>query len=274
MEYATLANGDKVPRYIYRYLPINDNLITSVKEGYLWFTDPQTFNDPYDCNLKTNNNISPETIKAYLIIANKFWNVWDEAQLNERINHFEKKPEEFKSHLEKELKSVAELCGVCCFSEERDLLLMWSHYATKHEGVCLKFDMKFDETIFQNTSLVKVKYPETYPDFDFLNYVISNNGNPVGKELIEFAVGKKSQDWAYEKEIRLVRWKNYHKSFRDKIYFKKEAVVGISFGYKTDLEKAKEVVNEFKDNGYTLSEINKSDLREKEFGLVFTDFTF
>ncbi len=31
--------------------------------------------------------------------------------------------------------------GVICFSERSDSLLMWSHYADNHNGICIEFDI-------------------------------------------------------------------------------------------------------------------------------------
>ncbi|MBK6787723.1 MAG: DUF2971 domain-containing protein [Betaproteobacteria bacterium] len=48
-----------------------------------------------------------------------------------------------------------------CFSAHNDILLMWSHYADAHRGICLIFDAK-DPVIGMAR---KVNYPDAYPVF-------------------------------------------------------------------------------------------------------------
>ena len=269
IEFATLANGDKVPRYLYRYLSIDEKLIASIKEQYLWFTDPVIFNDPYDCNLKLKNVITDETVTGYLEVVNNLTKSWNDGELKERIDYYKKNKNEVETNLNNELLTVVKTCGVCCLSEKPDILLMWSHYAQKHSGVCLKYDIKQDASLFHQTSLVKVKYPDHYPQFDFMRYLKDNGGQPGGKELIEFVVGIKSKDWEYESEIRLVRWEKHHGTYRGKIEVNKNALVGAYFGYKTENAKIGEVINALKDCGYPLQETKKAVLNHDDFGLTF-----
>jgi hypothetical protein len=49
-----------------------------------------------------------------------------------------------KSHrraLEGLRQTLSRDTGLLCFSESWDHLLMWSHYANKHQGICLGFDV-------------------------------------------------------------------------------------------------------------------------------------
>lgn len=271
-ETVTLPNGDILPRFIYKYHPINDNLLSLIKENYVWFSNPEGFNDPYDCNLKWTNTITDDTIESYLRFQNKLKpGFWKAEQLEENIKYTKANKEEFSSFLDNEAEIIIRESGICCFSLRRDILLMWSHYSDKHSGVCLKFDMKADNKLFSSSSLVKVHYPDEYPKFDYISYVPSTGGNFQGN-LIQFCVGTKSKEWEYEYEVRLARLRNFHEPFRDRIYFNKEALIGITFGYKTEKAKAKDILDSCNDCGYKLSEIDQSRLNDRRFGLTFDKF--
>ena len=269
---ATLINGDVVPRYLYRYLTINDLLLESINEGYLWFTDPKIFNDPYDCNLRLKNTLSDDTIENYLNIVNVLTKQWSVEELQQNIEYFKAHKNEVNDNLDKEFIDVVKQCAVCCLSERPDILLMWSHYAQKHTGVCLKYDLKEDATIFHPTSLVKVHYPEHYPEFDFMKYVINNKGIPSGNDLLQFTAGMKSKDWQYEHEIRLVRWEKKHGAYKGKIGINKKALVGAYFGYRTKEEDIVKVLNAINGSGYKLKEVMKGYLNNENFGMKFAEY--
>lgn len=54
-----------------------------------------------------------------------------------------------------------EAFGVLCLSERSDDLLLWSHYADGHRGVCIEFDVGAHADVFP--CLHRVKYERTYP---------------------------------------------------------------------------------------------------------------
>src|SRR4051812_47991671 len=38
-----------IPSRVYKYYTINQDLKNTLWDGYLWFSNPQDFNDPFDC---------------------------------------------------------------------------------------------------------------------------------------------------------------------------------------------------------------------------------
>lgn len=92
---------------------------------------------------------------------------------------------------------LATLC-VCCFSKNMNNILMWSHYADSHRGVCLEWRVD-DENVkselrdvaYKNEPIVldKVKRTET----GYLDINIKTNG----KFLFQ-----KFNNWEYEEEMR------------------------------------------------------------------------
>lgn len=88
--------------------------------------------------------------------------------------------------------------GVLSLTETPDNLLMWSHYGDSHKGVVLGFDeshpfFQGDEVVSGLSRLNKVEYSQKRPILS-----ISTQNNP--KVFL-----RKSVDWSYEREWRLIR---------------------------------------------------------------------
>jgi hypothetical protein len=88
---------------------------------------------------------------------------------------------------------------VLCFSEINDSILMWSHYADSHKGVCLGFERTADPD--NGLGNYGVSIPVVYRDDNALQ-----SFQPL--ELDQKATSKilttKSLVWCYEKEWRLI----------------------------------------------------------------------
>jgi hypothetical protein len=81
--------------------------------------------------------------------------------------------------------------GLLCFSENWDHLLMWSHYASKHGGICLGFDVsdKFIE---------RVRYSKHRIPIVWGNEALGQ----VAESFMRSLLFTKSYDWSYEFEFR------------------------------------------------------------------------
>lgn len=90
--------------------------------------------------------------------------------------------------------------GLLCFSKNWENPVLWSHYAAKHYGFCLGFDL--------NDHLAEeVKYSRKRIRFNF-------NGEPTAdrvdqKRALNLLLTK-SQDWSYEDEVRVFVDLNKH----------------------------------------------------------------
>ena len=89
--------------------------------------------------------------------------------------------------------------GVVCLSEVCDSILMWSHYAENHKGVCFEFIRAEDNALGDSESCSPVKYDRHYPIIDLGQMLLKQDG-----ETFESMMKTKSGDWAYEKEWRLI----------------------------------------------------------------------
>lgn len=84
--------------------------------------------------------------------------------------------------------------GIICFSESWSNPLLWGHYAEKHSGMALGFDVSRDNLFQVNytTDRAKIEFDE--------NARKIVNGNQVMKRLLS----TKFVDWKYEEEWRML----------------------------------------------------------------------
>lgn len=60
-------------------------------------------------------------------------------------------------------QEVRKNTGIYCFTKSEDNILMWSHYANEHKGICLEFDHS-DPDLF---TAAKVNYCCDYPKVNY-----------------------------------------------------------------------------------------------------------
>ncbi len=140
----------------------------------LWASFPSNFNDPFEFRISRAATIAYiNSISAKHVYRGRF----SETETCEELCH----------KIESELQKF----GVTCFTENPTDILMWSHYADHHRGICLCFDL--DDEAFR-AKLSPVIYSEDYPTPDLSSGWQSDG---IANILIT-----KSRHWAYEKEFR------------------------------------------------------------------------
>jgi len=82
--------------------------------------------------------------------------------------------------------------GLICFAESWSNPVMWSHYADKHRGVCLGFDVP-------DKYLIKVKYINSRLAIEFDD----NEQENINSDFVQKLFSTKFSDWEYEKEWRM-----------------------------------------------------------------------
>ena len=127
--------------------------------------------------------------------------------------------------------------GISCFAEHNENILMWSHYASRHQGFCLEFDTRFEPfKPVKTQTLLKVNYSEKYPPLSINN--IPDNLPSIPRNIY----GIKSTHWCYEDEWRMFA------SPGDKSYpFDPLALNGIYFGCKMDDTHKQEIAKILRD---------------------------
>lgn len=108
---------------------------------------------------------------------------------------------------------------VTCFSETYDNELMWAHYADKHRGICVEYDMsKMDNDpniAYYKFFTYPVIYSESRPQIPIIlnrivkhNYSISEGKYSLSDRYLYLLT--KSKAWKYEREWRMILPDNKH----------------------------------------------------------------
>jgi hypothetical protein len=243
-----VAKG-KTNQCIYKYRAINEKTEKIFNNHTLWFAHPNEFNDPFDCwaniqyidkegldNLARRNTSSQQKLEVY----------------RKGIERFT--PEMLK----KDVASVMNSLGICCFSKNEKSILMWSNYADCHKGICLQFDIYEDPDFF--TTTFPVNYVERMPVYDHFN---------EKDKLVEKIIQPKSRnEWSYEEEVRIVKTDSdiLHNGNSQAFKFNSKSLQKIIFGCKASddtINKYKEFCN--KDN--QLEHVKFSKMAQKTDGL-------
>jgi hypothetical protein len=84
--------------------------------------------------------------------------------------------------------------GILCFSKTWNNPVLWSHYADKHRGIALGFDI-------DDRFIVEIDYSD---DRIPMEYIDNNPESGVTEAYVNRLVRTKYKHWIYEDEVRLV----------------------------------------------------------------------
>lgn len=232
---------ENIPGSLYKYRTFDkDNYsINNLLDDVIWLSNPESFNDPFDCGLtfsykgyisdkykesifqsinrinSEHNNISDEEIQE-LKASRNFQRdaikllTWkdprvsneDKEKVFNAIMEVVKKEYDgmvspFADHLKRSMY-------ISCFSEEKESILMWSHYADFHRGFCIEYNFKqLDFSDIRGRMLFPVLYTEEL--FDATSYFMEQlKRGKINIFFGEYAAITKSLEWSYEKEWRLI----------------------------------------------------------------------
>jgi len=216
----------RLPRYVYKYCSFSVNSISALAKGALWFSSPEQFNDPFEFRLRP----PLDTIKANI-------DSWGITMTEDELKQLGLDCLSIFNPLKKDK-------AVCCFSQEPDNILLWTHYGQEHRGFCLRFDVQKDIDFF--TPLLPVIYKKEYAPAVL---------NEKPGEILEQLYQRKSIDWSYEKEVRVIKDCPGLKAYR------RESLIGVYFGCRTSTEDKE-----------TIRELLKTDVKYYQIGLSESEY--
>ncbi len=183
-----------LPHFLYKYREVNpDKPFTRsmIIDGEFYFSSPDTFNDPFDCGTTFTIPADPEGRDQLLRYLAGFTDI-DTATDIVRTMADPRVRQYFEQHdLPNVMRDLTRSIGLCCFSELKDSILMWSHYAMCHRGICVEIDTE-KLTIDHHRMFAKVAYSPNYPTATM----------PLNQSDLWSIVYTKAQQWQYEREWR------------------------------------------------------------------------
>jgi hypothetical protein len=218
--------------------------IENLANYQLYFQHPREYNDPFDSVI---HYYAESTIEAYIDKVMKGSQLTREQIIEDIENSI--KDGLFKRYgdlIRQEMygKDLFPLPLTCCFSEKNDDVLMWSHYAKYHKGICLSFKAKLIEGkphLTVNSKALRL-YPMNY-DLKAPEPINLHNQIEEMGQISKF-LSTKSSGWEYENEYRMFLQEEEVQGNLNE--FKKEELEGIIFGSKVsfyDANKIYETIN-------------------------------
>lgn len=120
--------------------------------------------------------------------------VSDATDLNDPFDHMpmDMSDAAFRAAVRQSLPQLAQHQGFICLSRIYTSVLMWSHYADKHKGVCLGFEVP-------DGALTEIKY---VPKRIYGHVAANNTPTEAEQEYFLRIVSTKHVGWSYEQEMR------------------------------------------------------------------------
>jgi hypothetical protein len=223
----------KIPEFVYKYQAINKRSRDNLANAEIYFNAPQKFNDPFELILQIRSP-NEEELSILLAKAEKYYGE-KTGNLFFQINNPSLQKEKILSVLkEPVLKKLREQMGCWCAStgDENNSpanILMWSHYADSHKGMCLAFKRNELEKKFGN-EMRSVIYHQNPISLCPLCVIDECKCSDIFDPLFH-----KSEIWSYENEFRIFSISAYETKTYD------EALDAIYFGSEVDPSVLKEV---------------------------------
>lgn len=231
--YAWATFEPRFERFTYRYSSLDslDHAKDILIKSHLWLSAPADFNDPFDCKAHVINeeNAAKRRLKLDQILRS------NEPQLNgvqrkRRVTELMARPaEEWLKIYTRATLDETKFLGVTCFSDDPRNLLMWSHYAKNHTGVCYQFETLNDIDVFSRA--LPVKYTKAYPTLNAFSISSKSGEDSIRMLLTKF------EDWQYEKERRIVAPQGARKS----LPFQPSALSGVILGAQISKDSCTEI---------------------------------
>lgn len=179
---------------LYHYEKFNPaHLATTLRDQIIHCSNPNNLNDPWDCKPV----FDPHALDDPQVLEREMaWRDPHPAKhlLEEKMRADPNFRVEFMIGATPPMQAMLAERRIYCLTPKPANVLMWSHYADNHRGICLEFGAA-DNSLFRTAA--QVVYREEYP-----KWVPCDIYEKQG--LVMELILTKSRDWAYEEEYRLV----------------------------------------------------------------------
>ena len=287
---------EKLPNKLYKYRAVSDYSLDNLNTDTVWVNKPSDYNDPYEFYEKIDfNKIYTALTKKHIDqLLDRFTkkipvpdkilneakkkdnplkflcehllkeNDFSDSQVN---NYFAALEEVIEKHgkeiIANRINDIQDKMKVCSFCESPEVLLMWSHYADSHKGICIEYNIqKWRESDIRRRILFPVIYKNSLYNstnhlLRFINEENFNNLYPI------ISGSTKSNEWNYEKEWRFIFQngdsfpaQNYPMNCQCKVYL----------GYKIEDESKKKIIKICENKNI---DVYQSKLKSDSYSLEF-----
>lgn len=235
-------------------------LRTLFVEAKLYHPLPGQFNDPFEAKPHfrwPDSGKEVRQIRKHLVkVARESGKSRKEADAS--ISRAFSKPGLVSRTILRAVRRTLGAARVCSFTNSKDNLLFWAHYADSHRGFCVEYDA----TLLPISYAFKVKYTRKYPE---VQYPAPEDARNLEWLLI------KSKEWEYEQEFRTLFIPSANKQPKNdgtSLLLSGEEIKRIYFGALMK-DEHKDQISELVQEGPFKPSFWQASLSESEFKLNF-----
>ncbi len=169
-------------------LEILDNL-------QLYSSAPTDLNDPFECHavISFDAPVEAKTERT----KNQLMKEYPHLSETEAARRAPERWRQLEADKGSEFRRwLREDTGMICFSACKDDVLMWSHYAGNHNGICIELRLARKSHVNFFANVHEVGYEDQVPTVPFYA--------PTSLEKVKAFVLTKAKQWSYEQESRMV----------------------------------------------------------------------
>jgi len=221
MDSLGIKTHTKLEGTIYQYVSY-DTAIKIIEGNCLYYSPPNSFNDPFDLTSGLlDTSISEEALIK--LISDGF--ITSEAEKQKLIAYNLSNPDLIPTIFAKTLDETKSKIGITCFSKSYLKTLMWSHYANKHTGIC--FGFSFNQVAGDGVIQLSVRYTDKVEPRNYFKETIF---------AIYNWIFTKSKVWEYKEEVRRVYVRE-----KGLIPFNKQELIEVYYGVKVSENQIKNI---------------------------------
>jgi hypothetical protein len=183
--------------YKYRHLDRDGHYRQILENNRLFFASPDRLNDPYECRPLLVPGGDKAAVEAYVERLERKWGAHLGCDEQRRLKEAAVKRILSEFEREETFYWIVRSYGIQSFSADPTSLLMWAHYAQNHEGFCIEFALR-DQESGPLGNLWEVEYVDERPT---VAIVTDAEDREV---LFRRGLATKSKVWGYEREYRAI----------------------------------------------------------------------
>lgn len=224
-------SNSELPPVLYKFRDWEDvhhkKIIT---HNEIYFSSPLKFNDPFDRGITLRHDLESDDFNR-IAFDEMIGRLEPSLSIDERNARFQERMRVLRangpSHLRSNMEYVSAKQGVFTTAGAYNSPLLWSHYASAHQGFSVGYDtnkliefFNYQDMVYNTPiRLIPVIYREDYPE-------IKPSKFPDNAILFEEIMKYKFFDWRYEKEFRFIFIGGANKAMHLENYLMKEVILG------------------------------------------------
>ncbi|HGL6505345.1 TPA: DUF2971 domain-containing protein [Enterobacter hormaechei] len=202
---------------LFKYCSIGKNQLSALAQRKIWYSKPAGFNDPFDTQfyVRGQRHVYEREMDSEKLLA-VFGEDMSDVIVSQKRS-LEEPLDRFKCGLEK--------LGILSLASSNKNLLIWSHYASEHKGMCLEFKRVVGTALADDKITRPMNYNDNYPSIQASS--ILNEADTLSNKIR--ILHTKSKHWEYEQEWRHVVEQG------NELHPWPAELISVYFGCKTDM---------------------------------------